>query len=221
MSTEAITGTASKRADRYAIDVLGIPSLTLMETASSKVAAHIIRNFPSSSVAILSGTGNNGADGICIARLLCEDPAFTGTVQAVVAGNLEHASWEFLHQLAQFKRIGGNVTYYRNGDVLPSSDVLVDAVFGIGLLSQLREDKKELLMSADCMHYSHVIAVDIPSGINSDTGELMGAGIHSETTITFGRSKTGLITGEGREYAGNVIVEDIGIPDEAYDHVLS
>ena len=49
----------------------------------------------------------------------------------------------------------------------------------------------------------------------------MGAGIHSETTITFGRNKTGLITGEGREYAGNVIVEDIGIPDEAYDHVLS
>lgn len=221
MSTDVISGTVSKKADRYAIDVLGIPSLTLMETASSKVAAHIISNFPTSSVLVLSGTGNNGADGICIARLLCEDPAFTGTVQSVVAGNLEHASWEFLHQLAQFKRIGGNVTYYRNDVALPSSDVFVDAVFGIGLLSQLRKDKKDLLMSADRMHYPHVVAVDVPSGINSDTGELMGAGIHAKTTITFGRSKTGLITGEGREYAGNVIVEDIGIPDEAYDHVLS
>ena len=221
MSTDVISGTVSKKADRYAIDVLGIPSLTLMETASSKVAAHIISNFPTSSVLVLSGTGNNGADGICIARLLCESTAFTGTLQAVVAGNLEHASWEFLHQLSEFKRIGGKISYFRNGDSLPSSDVLVDAVFGIGLLSQLREDKKELLMSADCMHYSHVIAVDIPSGVNSDTGELMGAGIHSETTITFGRNKTGLITGAGREYAGNVIVEDIGIPDEAYDHVLS
>ena len=71
------------------------------------------------------------------------------------------------------------------------------------------------------MHYPHVVAVDVPSGINSDTGELMGAGIHANTTVTFGRSKTGLITGEGKEFAGNVIVENIGIPDEAYDHVLS
>ena len=221
MSTGAITGTASKKADRYAIDVLGIPSLTLMETASSKVASYIISSFPSSSVLVLSGTGNNGADGICIARLLSENSSFTGTVQAVVAGNLEHASWEFLHQLAEYKIIGGTISYYRNGDTLPSSDVLIDAVFGIGLLSQLREDKKELLSKADNIHYPHVVAVDIPSGINSDNGELMGAGIHAHTTVTFGRSKTGLITGEGKEYAGSIIVEDIGIPDEAYEHVLS
>ena len=221
MSTGAITGTASKKADRYAIDVLGIPSLTLMETASSKVASYIISNFSSSSVLVLSGTGNNGADGICIARLLSENSSFTGTVQAVVAGNLEHASWEFLHQLAEYKKIGGTISYYRNGDTLPSSDVLIDAVFGIGLLSQLREDKKELLSKADNIHYPHVVAVDIPSGINSDNGELMGAGIHAHTTVTFGRSKTGLITGEGKSYAGDVIVEDIGIPDEAYEHVLS
>jgi len=221
MSTEVISGTDSKKADRYAIDVLGIPSLTLMETASSKAAAHIVSRFPSSSVTVLSGTGNNGADGICIARLLSENSKFTGTVQAVVSGNLEHASWEFLHQLAQYKRIGGKLTYYKTGDALPPSDVLVDAVFGIGLLSPLREDKKELLMKVDSMHYLHVVAVDIPSGINSDTGELMGAGIRAEVTVTFGRNKTGLITGEGKDYAGEVIVEDIGIPEEAYDHALS
>lgn len=221
MSTNIITGTESKAADRYAIDVLGIPSLTLMENASSKVASHIISNYPSSSALVLSGTGNNGADGVCIARLLTEDNKFNGTVQVLVSGNLEHASWEFLYQLSEFKRLGGNITYYKEGDALPSSDVLVDAVFGIGLLSTLREDKKELLIKADNMHYSNVIAVDIPSGINSDTGDLMGAGIHADTTITFGRSKTGLITGEGKDYAGDVIVEDIGIPDEAYDHVLS
>lgn len=221
MSTNIITGTESKAADRYAIDVLGIPSLTLMENASSKVASHIISNYPSSSVLVLSGTGNNGADGVCIARLLTEDNKFNGTVQVLVSGNLEHASWEFLYQLSEFKRLGGIITYYKEGDALPSSDVLVDAVFGIGLLSTLREDKKELLIKADNMHYSNVIAVDIPSGINSDTGDLMGAGIHADTTITFGRSKTGLISGEGKDYAGDVIVEDIGIPDEAYDHVLS
>ena len=218
---KVITGTQAKKADTYAIETMGIPSLSLMETASSKVADYIIRNFPTSPVTIVCGTGNNGADGICIARILTGDRRFNGSIQAVITGDLEHASWEFLHQLSEYKRIGGNITYYRNGDALPSSDVLVDAVFGIGLLSELREDKKDLLIKADSMHYPHVIAVDIPSGINSDTGELMGAGIHAEITVTFGRSKTGLITGAGQEYAGTVIIEDIGIPDEAYDHVLS
>lgn len=216
-----ITGTQAKAADRYAIDIMGIPSLTLMETASSKVADLIIARFPASSVLILSGTGNNGADGICIARLLMTSDKFTGEVNAVITGNLEHASWEFLHQLSKYKRIGGKFSFYHGEDTLPSSDVLVDAVFGIGLLTTLREDKAELLRIADNMQYSHVIAVDMPSGINSDTGELMGAGIHAEATVTFGRLKTGLTTGEGAEYAGEVIVEDIGIPEEAYEHVLS
>ena len=215
-----ITGTQAKAADRYAIDIMGIPSLTLMETASSKAADLIIARFPASSVLVLSGTGNNGADGICIARLLMTSNRFSGEVNAVITGNIEHASWEFLHQLSEYKRIGGKFEFYI-GDSLPSSDVLVDAVFGIGLLSALREDKAELLRIADNMHYSHVIAVDMPSGINSDTGELMGAGIHAEATVTFGMLKTGLTTGEGTEYAGEVIVEDIGIPEEAYEHVLS
>lgn len=76
MSAEVITGTASKRADRYAIDVLGIPSLTLMENASSKVSEHIINNFPSSSVLVLTGTGNNGADGICTEDIGIPDEAY-------------------------------------------------------------------------------------------------------------------------------------------------
>ena len=216
-----ITGTQAKSADTYAIGTLGIPSLTLMETASSKVSDFICDNFPSASVLVLSGTGNNGADGICIARQLMENVKFTGRIEVIVAGNVEHGSWEFFHQLSEYKRIKGSLSFHKNRDSLPSADVLVDAVFGIGLLSQLREDKAALLKLADDMHYPHVIAVDVPSGINSDTGELMGAGIHAEHTITFGRNKTGLTAADGKDYAGEVRVEDIGIPDEAYDHVLS
>ena len=216
-----ITGTQAKSADTYAIGTLGIPSLTLMETASSKVSGFICDNFPSASVLVLSGTGNNGADGICIARQLMGNPHFDGSIEVIIAGNIEHGSWEFYHQLSEYKRINGSITFFKHGDTLPYADMLVDAVFGIGLLSQLREDKADLLKAADNMHYPHVVAVDVPSGINSDTGELMGAGIHAEHTITFGRYKTGLITGDGKDYAGVVMVEDIGIPDEAYDHVLS
>ena len=93
---------------------------------------------------------------------------------------------------------------------------IVDAVFGIGLKSVLRDDKASLLNAADNAGFKHVIAVDMPSGINSDSGELMGAGIHASATITFGRMKTGLAKGEGPGYAGEVLVKDIGIPEEAY-----
>ena len=218
---KVITGTQAKKADTYAIETMGIPSLTLMETASSKVADYIIRNFPTSHVTIVCGTGNNGADGVCIGKLLLSDRKFIGQTEVFITGNLEHATWEFLHQLSEYRRLGGTFTICREHTSIPEGGVLVDAVFGIGLQTRLREDKAELLKNLDLQKHKYVIAVDIPSGINSDTGELTGAGIHADTTITFGMNKTGLIQGDGKEYAGEIIVEDIGIPGEAYDHVLS
>lgn len=211
-----ITGTCAKRADRYAIDILGIPSLTLMETASRAVADHITDNYPSSSVTVLSGTGNNGADGICIARILQQSNLFKGEVKVFITGNIEHATWEFLYQLSELRKSGLSFKLTGDADALPASDILIDAVFGIGLKTQLKEDKAMLLRKVDAKAFRHVVAVDVPSGINSDTGELMGAGIHADTTITFGRNKTGLVTKDGPEYSGSITVKDIGIPDEAY-----
>lgn len=211
-----ITGTQAKAADRYAIDVMGIPSLTLMENASREVAEFIEENYPSEKILILCGTGNNGADGICIANILNADKKINTAPAVVVTGNLEHASWEFLHQLSEYKKAGFNPVFAHDNDLFKGFDVLVDAVFGIGLKSELREDKAALLNAADSAGFKHVIAVDMPSGVNSDSGELMGAGIHASTTITFGKMKTGLAEGSGTEYAGEVIVRDIGIPEEAY-----
>ena len=211
-----ITGTQAKAADRYAIDILGIPSLTLMENASREVASYIEENFAGEKILILCGTGNNGADGICIANILNRNKKTSTSPAVVVTGNLEHASWEFLHQLSEYKRTGFTPVFAHGSDLFSGYDVLVDAVFGIGLLSELREDKASLLKNADTAGFKHVIAVDMPSGINSDTGELMGAGIHATVTITFGKMKTGLADGSGPEYAGKVIVKDIGIPEEAY-----
>ncbi len=214
-----ITGTEAKNADIYAIETLGIPSLELMENASTSVVEHLASNYPESSILILAGTGNNGADGICVARMIHDDDRFMFNPTVLVSGNIEHASWEFLHQLSEYKRVGGIFSYIDKDYKFPEADVLVDAVFGIGLKTILREDRAALLKAADKMNYTHVIAIDIPSGINADTGVLMGAGIHADTTITFGRTKTGLVKAMGIEYSGEVIVKDIGIPDEAYDHV--
>lgn len=211
--TECITGTVAKAADRYAMDVMGLKSLALMETASSKIAEYVMKHYPlSHKISVLCGVGNNGADGICASRMLLGEGY---QPHVYIVGNLEKASWEFLYQLCHFQQAGGAVTMYRP-NTLPDDDILIDAIFGIGLHREIAGDYRLFIEEANRRSHGFVLAIDAPSGINTDTGELMGCGIKADVTITFGRNKTGLVCGAGQELAGRVLVEDIGIPDEAY-----
>ena len=264
----AVPGTAAKAADRYAIDILGIPSLELMERASRYVTDHILEHFPDTDpdrpvrVLVMSSVGNNGADGVCIARqLLDEKGAFHPVV--LLCGFLEKATWEFLHQLAEYKKRGGEVSFLRpddpgthtaeregmtdslsgrdklsGPDLFSAADVIVDALFGIGLKRPVEGLYKDLIGAANaagasdpcsskpCIAANRMksgmsarpmkIAVDVPSGINADDGCCMGICFQADATLTFGRNKTGLLTGAGPAAAGEVTVCDIGIPDEAY-----
>ncbi len=211
-----ITGTAAKAADRYAMDVLGMASLGLMETASRKVAQYVITHYPDKKTAItvLCGTGNNGADGVCASRILL---ASGYCPRVYLAGNMEKASWELLYQLFRFQQAGGTVYIYEKDTVLPDEDILIDGIFGIGLHREIAGIFRDMIQETNRHRHTFVLAIDAPSGINTDTGALMGCGIPADLTLTFGRNKTGLVTGEGRAYAGQVVVEDIGIPDEAYE----
>lgn len=267
-----ITGTVAKAADRYAMDVMGLKSLTLMETASSKIAEYVMKHFPLAQkrvdatvtnevkdapaelvslgdgvadvngvrdqqkpaaryqdlkISVLCGVGNNGADGVCASRMLLGEGY---QPQVYIVGNLEKASWEFLYQLCHFQQAGGTVTMY-HPDVdtaaddaspfltnrLPDDDILIDGIFGIGLHREIAGDYRTFIEEANRRRHGFVLAIDAPSGINTDTGELMGCGIKADVTITFGRNKTGLVCGAGQNFAGRVLVEDIGIPDEAYE----
>lgn len=211
--TECITGTVAKAADRYAMDVMGLKSLTLMETASSKIAEYVMKHYPlSHKISVLCGVGNNGADGVCASRILLKEGY---QPHVYIVGNLEKASWEFLYQLCHFQQAGGAVTMYRP-NTLPDDDILIDGIFGIGLHREIAGDYRLFIEEANRCSHGFVLAIDAPSGINTDTGALMGCGIKADVTITFGRNKTGLVRGAGRELAGRVLVEDIGIPDEAY-----
>ena len=213
INTACITGTVAKAADRYAMDVMGLKSLTLMETASSKIAEYVMKHFPlSHKISVLCGVGNNGADGVCASRILLREGY---QPHVYIVGNLEKASWEFLYQLCHFQQAGGAVTMYRP-DTLPDDDILIDAIFGIGLHREIAGDYRLFIEEANRRSHGFVLAIDAPSGINTDTGELMGCGIKADVTITFGRNKTGLVCGAGQKLAGWVLVEDIGIPDEAY-----
>lgn len=284
-----ITGTVAKAADRYAMDVMGLKSLTLMETASSKVAEYVMKHFPLAQkrvdatvtnevkdapaelvslgagvadvngvrdrqktaaryqdlkISVLCGVGNNGADGVCASRMLLGEGY---QPQVYIVGNLEKASWEFLYQLCHFQQAGGTVKMYRpnidpadageatvmavhpdsdtaaddassfRANRLPDDDILIDGIFGIGLHREIAGDYRAFIEEANRRRHGFVLAIDAPSGINTDTGELMGCGIKADVTITFGRNKTGLVCGAGQNFAGRVLVEDIGIPDEAYE----
>ena len=216
--SEAVTGTIAKAADRYAIDRLGIPSLELMERASTFVAEHIIKNCPGKEVLIICGMGNNGADGICIGRILKEN-GFNPLV--ICCGSAWKGTWEFYRQLSDYRRAGGRLmpaADVREG-LLPDADVLVDAVFGIGLKREVGGEYYDLIERMN-RHGGVKISVDVPSGINADNGEKMGICFAADRTFTFGRNKTGLLTGEGPAASGNVTVCDIGIPDEAYEQAL-
>lgn len=277
IKTAYITGTVAKAADRYAMDVMGLKSLTLMETASGKIAEYVMKHYPqrrghdlqpevpimvgpdgensavyrerselggeSLKISVLCGVGNNGADGVCASRMLLR----AGYQPRVyIVGNLEKASWEFLYQLCYFQQAGGAVTMYRpnrdtanagdaesssacphgdapakdalsaSTDTLPDDDILIDGIFGIGLHREIAGDYRLFIEEANRRSHGFVLAIDAPSGINTNTGALMGCGIKADVTITFGRNKTGLVCGAGQNFAGRVLVENIGIPDEAY-----
>ena len=213
---QIISGTTAKKADLIAMQEMGLSSLGLMETASSRIADYIRQKYADqkgSRILILSGVGNNGADGVAAARMLLED-GFDPEVRIV--GKLEKASWEFLFQAVVYQQLDGLFSLYQPGDVLPDADICVDGIFGIGLHRAVAGDFKSFIDEVNHHQYGEVIAIDAPSGIDTDTGELMGAGIRADVTITFGRNKTGLVTGAGIDYSGQIIIEDIGIPDEAY-----
>ena len=238
-SENSITGTVAKAADRYAIDVLGMPSLELMERASRHVTDYIISSFHEEAknavipAVILCSVGNNGADGVCIARQLLDDDKRFHTA-VVVCGNPEKSSWEFLHQLSEYKRRGGQLQFFLpdaaagSGDssdsfssLFSSARVIVDALFGIGLHRPVEGNYHALIEAANAAGPHPLrISVDVPSGINADDGRSMGTCFHADVTLTFGKNKTGLLACDGPAAAGIVKVCDIGIPDQVYQDLM-
>ena len=236
-----ITGTQSKAADRYAIDVMKIPSLELMETASRKAAEELASRFgPETDILICCGTGNNGADGVCMGRILL-DKGYR-KIRLALCGDPAKETEEFRFQMETWKARPEHTQPMRfvpaesapapaeplpapdnaaGGEIritsLPDTGVLVDAVFGIGLHRPVEGVYRDFLAEMVRIWKTFTLAVDVPSGINSDTGEVMGIAVPADVTVTFGRSKTGLVRAEGPAFAGEVLVKEIGIPEEAYE----
>jgi NAD(P)H-hydrate epimerase len=201
--------------DRQAIMEYGIPGLQLMENAGCGCVAEIIAEFGACRrCVVLAGKGNNGGDGYVIARLL---GAKGWRVKVVILAEREQISGDAATNVAL---LSGSVINYCSGegqlsaqhgkDIL-QADVIVDALFGTGLrnnVSGIYREAIELMNASGCP----VVAVDIPSGIDGTTGRVLGAAVRAHCTVTFACAKLGHVLFPGAEYAGRLVVVDIGIP---------
>lgn len=192
------------RADALA-QAAGVSPLTLMENAGGAVVRHIRRRFPQQPVVVLCGPGNNGGDGFVIARLLKEmgwptRVALLGPQDALKGDAATNAArWpDKIHPLAP--------------SVLEGATLVVDALFGAGL-SRALDGAAADTIRAIVERRLPCVAVDIPSGVDSDTGAIRGIAPMAGLTVTFFRRKPGHLLFPGRLHCGEVTVEDIGIPD--------
>jgi hydroxyethylthiazole kinase-like uncharacterized protein yjeF len=212
-----VTAAQMRAMDAETIDALGVPGLVLMEQAGTLAAVALARRYGppmGKRIVVLCGKGNNGGDGFVVARHLliagAEVAVFLAGLPGEVAGDARA-------ELETFAGIGGTVhpasevTSRRLKAALDQADVVVDALFGTGLSAPLRPPARDWVRAAN-RAAKPIVAIDIPSGIDGDTGRIMGDAIRADLTVTFACPKRGHFLVPGMDHRGDLVVADIGIP---------
>jgi len=209
-----ISGTDIKQADKYTIDKIGIPSLVLMERAALAVAEKVITIANTDDkISVICGVGNNGADGVAVARILC-NRGFSTCIY--ILGDENKGSEEFKSQLAIYRNCGYSEASINN---IEDADIVVDAIFGVGLSREISGVYNEIINNVNVMNAT-VISVDVPSGINADNGQVMGIAVKADYTVTFGMHKLGVVLYPGVDYAGEISVVDIGLSPKSFSQLF-
>lgn len=213
-----VTAAEIKSIEEKAIEEYGIPSIVLMENAGHEAAIQIERimgDFHNKKVCIFAGKGNNGGDGYVIARHLYNQGV---KVKVFLIGNKTDVTGDALINLQIITAMGIDVIEVVNeGDwdkvkiAMTFTDCLVDALVGTGFTGKLIGQMAQVVESMNKTN-KVVIAIDMPSGVEADTGQISGAAVKADHTITFSLVKQGLLLYPGASYAGDVTVADIGIP---------
>ena len=210
-----------REVDRRAIDYYGIPGIVLMENASRGLAQFARQELAGSSsprVAIVTGTGNNAGDGFAVARHLHNAQC---SPIVLIAGPEPRIAGDARINLQIIKRMGLCLKLLTQdqrgldqlGDELQRADLVIDAIFGTGLSGQVRGFYKDVIEQINSSS-TPVLAVDIPSGLDCDTGQPLGLAVRAQTTVTFVARKIGFDAPGADAYTGQVFVVDIGAPRE-------
>ncbi len=219
-----LTRAAARAHDRRFIEA-GVPGLLLMENAGRGAADVIVARFPDrlERVVVVGGTGQNGGDAWVVARRLV---TLGREPRVFLAGTSDRVGGDAAVNLAALEALGITVETVQDpagagfAGAVSSASLVVEGLFGTGLDRPIEGWRAELLAALDAAA-APVVALDLPSGIDADTGAVLGIAPRAALTLTFAAHKRGLWQGAGRSCAGEVVVVDIGVPPPTGpDHLL-
>lgn len=213
-----VTTAEMKELDRKAIEDIGIPSLLLMENAGRGIA-DLAQSMltPSGKVVVACGKGNNGGDGFVAARHLF-NRGYDVTVLLLAGESKLKKDPKVNHEILQKMKVPVEVVCTEaHLDMLQgrlnSAQLVIDGILGVGLTRNVSGIFKDVIDAIN-RHSKNVLGVDIPSGLNSDTGEVLGVAVKCRQTGTLCAAKKGLFLADGPEYCGHISVLDISIPKQ-------
>jgi hydroxyethylthiazole kinase-like uncharacterized protein yjeF len=221
---------AAREVDLCAAKEFAIPTILLMENAArniADIALDGLEGVESPRVLVLCGPGNNGGDGLAAARHLHNAGL---TVHVALAFPIGAATGDAAINLGIVQRMGLPITRLREDSSAldrlaekEAPDLLIDALFGTGLSRPLEGPMKALVeaVNRQAGRGMDVLSVDLPSGMDADTGEALGCAVRANVTVTFGGLKAGFLSLEAQSYLGEVVVVDIGVPRELLERLAA
>jgi len=197
--------------DRTAIEEHGIPGAELMERAGRAAYRLLRQGWPDARViSIVCGIGNNGGDGYVVARYARTDGL---EVQVLQLGDPQRLRGDALTMAARFREAGGTIAPFQG---LPeATELIVDAVLGTGLERAVAGEWAQAIDAIN-RHPAPVLAIDIPSGLHSDLGSILGTAVRAEATISFIGLKQGMFTGSGPDCCGDIRFDALQVPAAVY-----
>ena len=206
------TAAQVRELDRYATEALSISGTILMERAGEATFEYLRKHWPGAKrIAVMCGTGNNAGDGFVIARLARENELDVDVWQV---GDSTHLKGEAL--AAQQRMLGaGSAAQAYKSTGLQDYDVIVDALLGTGIQGELKSDYTAAIKQINISRVP-ILAVDIPSGLDADTGTSHGVVVNADVTVTFIGMKQGLVTGSGPDFCGHIYFDDLKVPLKLY-----
>ena len=219
-----------KICDRNTSEYYGIEPMVLMERAALSVCDNIdswrdVHDVNRQlNVLVFAGVGNNGGDGVAVARILKQRGYH---VSLCVVGDPIKSSELFLKQLdiaGKYDITSGTFSNIRDNKISGAFDIIVDAMFGIGLSRPLTGTSLEAVLFINELKEErgkdlYVVSVDIPTGISADTGAVLGGAVRADATVTFNHAKLGQILYPGCEYMGDLVIVDVGnVPETVSPH---
>ena len=219
---KSLTREEMRELDRKAVEEYKIPGIVLMENAGRNVAEEILKMLDDpqqAKVAILCGKGNNGGDGFVVARHLHNhgihvDVFLIARVSDILKDGDAGTNLQILlnmkipvNEIFEIPSVNSILKELHN------YNILADALFGTGLSGDVREPFRTLINGVNNLN-KPIVSVDIPSGLDCNTGKILGTAIKATKTVTFAVAKKGFYLNDGPSYTGKVIVSDISIPRE-------